>query len=76
IDIDRDQIARYGLSLDTVQQAVAVAIGGREAGTLFQGDRRFDIVVRLPDEIRSDLAAIERLPIALPRELNSAISYI
>ena len=43
---------------------------------MFQGDRRFDIVVRLPDEIRSDLAAIERLPIALPRELNSAISYI
>ncbi|MBX4144849.1 aldehyde dehydrogenase family protein, partial [Ralstonia pickettii] len=40
--------------------------GGQKAGTLFQGDRRFDIVVRLPDELRTDIEAIKRLPIALP----------
>ncbi|OYZ03801.1 MAG: CusA/CzcA family heavy metal efflux RND transporter, partial [Hydrogenophilales bacterium 16-64-46] len=54
-----------------VQDAVATAIGGKEAGTLFQGDRRFDIIVRLPENLRSDLEAIKRLPIALPRAQGS-----
>ncbi|HUD34519.1 MAG TPA: efflux RND transporter permease subunit, partial [Variovorax sp.] len=40
--------------------------GGRESGILFEGDRRFDIVVRLPERLRSDMEAIQRLPIALP----------
>jgi len=52
------------------QDAVATAIGGTEAGTLFEGDRRFDIIVRLPDNLRSDLEAIKRLPISLPRGQN------
>lgn len=67
INIDRDKTARYGLNVGDVQDAVATAIGGKEAGTLFQGDRRFDIIVRLPESLRSDLEAIKRLPIALPR---------
>ena len=50
-----------------VQDAVSIAVGGREAGTLFDGDRRFGIVVRLPENLRTDLEAIQRLPIALPR---------
>lgn len=66
VSIDRSQAARYGLSLQEVQDAVAVAMGGREAGTLFQGDRRFGMVVRLPDALRSDVDAIKQLPIALP----------
>ncbi|WP_321904913.1 efflux RND transporter permease subunit, partial [Burkholderia cenocepacia] len=49
-----------------LQDSVAAAVGGQKAGTLFQGDRRFDIVVRLPDELRTDIEAIKRLPIALP----------
>jgi cobalt-zinc-cadmium resistance protein CzcA len=68
IDIDRQAIARYGLSMADVQDVVAAAIGGREAGLVFQGDRRFDLVVRLPDELRRDLKAIEDLPIPLPRD--------
>jgi len=67
VNIDRDKTARYGLNMGDVQDAVATAIGGKEAGTLFQGDRRFDIIVRLPENLRSDLEAIKRLPIALPR---------
>ncbi|MFD1561290.1 efflux RND transporter permease subunit [Paraburkholderia silviterrae] len=66
IELDRDKLARYGVSVADVQDTVAAAVGGQQAGTLFQGDRRFDIVVRLPDELRSDLEAIKRLPIALP----------
>ncbi|CAH1385549.1 CusA/CzcA family heavy metal efflux RND transporter [Candidatus Nitrotoga sp. M5] len=67
VNIDRDKTARYGLNVGDVQDAVATAIGGKEAGTLFQGDRRFDIIVRLPEYLRSDLEAIKRLPLALPR---------
>lgn len=76
VNIDRERIARYGLSMSDVQEAVAIAIGGREAGTLFQGDRRFDIIVRLPEALRSDLDVIERLPIALPAQAGAAVNYI
>ncbi|WP_284078679.1 CusA/CzcA family heavy metal efflux RND transporter [Herbaspirillum aquaticum] len=66
VDIDRQKTARYGLNVSDIQDTIATAIGGKEAGTLFQGDRRFGIVVRLPDQARTDLEAIRRLPVALP----------
>ncbi|MDH6590238.1 cobalt-zinc-cadmium resistance protein CzcA [Variovorax sp. TBS-050B] len=72
VDIDREKAARYGLNIAEIQDTVATAIGGREAGTLFEGDRRFDIVVRLPEALRGDIEAIERLPIALPRAGEAA----
>ncbi|HEY0846095.1 MAG TPA: CusA/CzcA family heavy metal efflux RND transporter [Noviherbaspirillum sp.] len=67
VNIDREKTSRYGLNVADVQESVAAAIGGREAGTLFEGDRRFDILVRLPERMRSDLDALQRLPIALHR---------
>ena len=67
VNVDRAKATRYGLNTTDVQEAVATAIGGREAGTFFQGDRRFDILVRLPDAVREDVAALARLPIPLPR---------
>lgn len=67
VNIDRSKTARYGLNVGDVQDAISAAIGGREAGTLFDGDRRFDIIVRLPEELRTDLEAIKRLPVALPK---------
>ena len=57
----------YGLNVADIQDAVATAIGGREAGTLFEGDRRFDILVRLPESLRNDVESMKRLPIPLPR---------
>ncbi|KVC42884.1 efflux RND transporter permease subunit [Burkholderia diffusa] len=66
VNLDRDKLARYGVTVADLQDTVAAAVGGQKAGTLFQGDRRFDIVVRLPDELRCDIEAIKRLPIALP----------
>ncbi|MEP7099995.1 MAG: CusA/CzcA family heavy metal efflux RND transporter [Burkholderiales bacterium] len=71
VDIDRAKAARYGLNMNEVQEAIATAIGGRAAGTFFQGDRRFDIVVRLPDAVRQDVDALQRLPIPLPKSANS-----
>ncbi len=65
INIDREKATRYGLNIGDIQDTLATAIGGQEAGTLFEGDRRFDIVVRLSEKARTDLEAIRRLPIPL-----------
>ncbi|MDM0009612.1 CusA/CzcA family heavy metal efflux RND transporter [Variovorax sp. J22G73] len=67
VNIDRQKTARYGLNVGDVQDTISIAVGGREAGTLFDGDRRFDIIVRLPEHLRTDLEAIKRLPVALPK---------
>jgi heavy metal efflux system protein len=67
VNVDRAKATRYGLNMNEVQDTVATAIGGREAGTFFQGDRRFDILVRLPETVRQDVEALRRLPIALPK---------
>lgn len=63
---DRIRLTQLGLNVDDVQTVVSTAIGGTEAGQIFEGDRRFDIVVRLPEVMREDRQVLERLPIALP----------
>jgi len=72
IKIDRDEIERRGLSLSAVQDVIGTAIGGREAGLVFEGDRRFAIVVRLPDDIRADVDALLNLPVPLPTAAGKA----
>ena len=62
---DRKALAGYGLNPSVVQETVATAVGGEVAGQLFEGDRRFDIVVRLPEHLRQDPAALQDLPIPL-----------
>ncbi|MCL5123485.1 MAG: CusA/CzcA family heavy metal efflux RND transporter [Deltaproteobacteria bacterium] len=66
IDVDRAAISRYGLSAADVQEVTAIGVGGREAGLVFEGDRRFDIVVRLSENLRNDVSALENLPVPLP----------
>ena len=61
----RETIARLGLSVAAVQEAVEIAIGGKTAGAIYDGDRKFSIVVRLPEERRADVEALKRLPISL-----------
>lgn len=65
VQIDREKAARYGLNVSEIQDSISTAIGGREAGALFEGDRRFDILVRLADEWRNDVDKIQQLPIRL-----------
>lgn len=62
---DRQALVRYGLNPGDVQETVATAVGGEFAGQLFEGDRRFDLVVRLPENMRQDPAALADLPIPL-----------
>ncbi|HBK47417.1 MAG TPA: CusA/CzcA family heavy metal efflux RND transporter [Xanthomonadaceae bacterium] len=68
IQPDRAALARYGLAVADVQETVAAALGGANAGQLFEGDRRFDIVVRLPEAKRQDLKVLAALPIAVPAQ--------
>ncbi len=65
IDIDREAIVRYGVSIAEVQELISSALGGEEIGQILEGDKRFQLVVRLPDEVRNSAEAIASLPIKL-----------
>lgn len=65
--VDRAAIARYGLNVADVQDVIAIAVGGRNAGLVFEGDRRYALVVRLPETLRGDVAALRQLSIPLPQ---------
>lgn len=66
VRFDRAAIARFGLTVEEVADTVAAALGGRQAGDVFEGDKRFDIVVRVPMAQRDDLEALGALPVMLP----------
>ncbi|MDQ3563528.1 MAG: CusA/CzcA family heavy metal efflux RND transporter [Pseudomonadota bacterium] len=66
LQMNREAMARYGLNVADVQEVVEIALGGKKAGEVFEGDRRFDLGVRLPEALRVDLEAIQRLPVLLP----------
>ena len=74
VKLDRAALARYGLSVADVQGLIEIAVGGKEAGHVFEGDRRFEIVVRLPERLRTDIEAIKSLPIPLPDSQSPAQS--
>ncbi|PBP91752.1 CusA/CzcA family heavy metal efflux RND transporter [Pseudomonas congelans] len=77
INIDREKAARYGLNVADVQDAIAIALGGRQAGTLYEGDRRFDMVVRLSEQLRTDVDGLSSLLIPVPASAgNQQISFI
>ncbi|NMX57172.1 CusA/CzcA family heavy metal efflux RND transporter [Pseudomonas sp. WS 5146] len=76
INIDRDKAARFGLNVGDVQDTIAVAVGGRQAGTLYEGDRRFDMVVRLSDALRTDIEGLSRLLIPVPALAGSAAGQL
>ncbi|MES2637768.1 MAG: CusA/CzcA family heavy metal efflux RND transporter [Pseudomonadota bacterium] len=76
VNIDRQKIARLGVNVADVQEAISIAMNGRETGTLFQGDKRFDIVVRLPDEARADIEAFKRLPIKVSGSNDDTPVYL
>lgn len=67
VEANRPALYRYGLNVADVQDVLAAATGGEEAGLIFEGDSRFTIVVRVAEHIRNDLKALERLPIPLPQ---------
>ena len=62
----RMTLARYGLNIDDLQNLVSTGIGGKETGLIYEGDRRFKLVVRLPEALRTDIDRLIFLPIPLP----------
>lgn len=66
ISIDRKAIARYGINVEDVQNVIRTAVGGETAGQLFEGIRRFDILVRFAQNARNDAEAIKHILIAAP----------
>jgi heavy metal efflux system protein len=67
-------ITRLGLTTSDVQETIRTALGGTNAGVILEGDRRFPIVVRLPESLRTDTEAIKRLPVPLPPQKKEADS--
>jgi cobalt-zinc-cadmium resistance protein CzcA len=65
IHLKRDVIARYGLATRDVQDVIETAMAGAVAGQVFEGDRRFDLIVRLPEGVRNDLEALGNLSVPL-----------
>ena len=72
----REQLARYGLDSTVVQDTLRTAVGGDVAGYIYEGDRRFELIVRLPDALRNDAAYLQRLPIPLPPTTASALAFV
>jgi cobalt-zinc-cadmium resistance protein CzcA len=70
---DRERLSNYGLDVAAVQETLRIAMGGITVGKVFEGDRRFDLVVRLPEDLRVDLETLKGLPITLPRDANREV---
>ncbi len=73
---DRAALARLGLNVQDLQQVVSTSIGGTVVGQVFEGDRRFDVVVRLPEAIRGDVDAVSRLRVPLPATPDGSRGFV
>lgn len=73
---DREAIARYGIDLETVQETISSAVGGTEAGQVFEGVRRFDIYVRYEEQARNDAESIGDVLIKAPDGQNVPLSQL
>lgn len=76
IDPDRASLARFGLNVADLQSVLQASLGGAQAGQIFEGDRRFDIVVRLPEVLRENVDAIGRLRIPLPNAKDGVRGFV
>ncbi|GGD65682.1 efflux RND transporter permease subunit [Lacimicrobium alkaliphilum] len=72
----RDHLALLGLTVTDVQRAAQAAIGGIEAGTIYEGDKRFRLMLRMDDNWREDITSLRRLPVAVPKATNPELQYV
>ncbi len=66
LHMDRQALSRYGLDVEDVQDVLEISTGGKGAGYVFEGDRRFELMLRLPEKQRVDQAVLSELPVPLP----------
>lgn len=76
IEPDRVHLALLGLSVNDMQQTIQTAIGGRDVGLIYEGDRRFKLVVRLSDNLRQDVDYLAKLPVSLTNSNDPDLSYV
>ncbi len=72
----REALARYGLSVAALQEVIEIALGGKAAGEVFEGDQRFEIIMRLPENLRTDIEALEYLPVPLPKREGNGVRAV
>ncbi|MBG9991473.1 efflux RND transporter permease subunit [Pseudoalteromonas sp. NZS37] len=72
----RDHMALLGLSVNDIQQTLAAAVGGVQTGLIYEGDKRFSLLVRLDKRWSSDVSALARLPVALPKDSNPELAFV
>ncbi|MBA6410225.1 CusA/CzcA family heavy metal efflux RND transporter [Pseudoalteromonas sp. 5Ae-yellow] len=72
----RDHMALLGLSVNDIQQTLAAAVGGVQTGLIYEGDKRFSLLVRLDKRWSSDVSALARLPVALPKDSNPELEFV
>jgi cobalt-zinc-cadmium resistance protein CzcA len=73
---DRNALARFGLNVSDLQSVLQASLGGAAAGQIFEGDRRFDVVVRLPEQIRQNVDEIGRLRVPLPGAADGVRGFV
>nr|WP_294900391.1 CusA/CzcA family heavy metal efflux RND transporter [uncultured Pedobacter sp.] len=76
VNINRDQIARYGLSIRKINQAISAAFAGSSAGLVYEGERRYDLVVRLSQENRKDISDVRNIYITAPNGEQVPLSQL
>lgn len=72
----RDHMALLGLTVNDIQQTLAAAVGGVQAGLIYEGDKRFSLLVRLDKRWSNDVSALARLPVALPQSSNPELAFV
>ena len=76
IYVDRGSIARYGLNVDDVQRIIEIAIGGKVATEIIEGQARYGVLVRYPESVRGDIQGIANTLVSLPRGGTIPLSQI
>ncbi len=71
LELDRPAMARLGLNVSDVQEVIEIAVGGKSAGQVYEGDRSFELIVRLPEATRKNLDLLKRIPISLPKDFQT-----
>lgn len=76
VEPQRDHLALLGLTVVDIQNALQTAASGRQTGLIYEGDRRFKLVVRMDDAYRRDIKALAQIPVAIPGNANPDLSYV
>ena len=73
---ERDHMALLGLSVDDIHQAVSTAVSGVQAGLIYEGDRRFKLMVRLDKQYSQSREQLAQIPVAVPKSANPELAYV